>query len=231
MEDDCIVIEGSLSAHKAGQSARAQAKALRLPLSRRILCRLRGARIESDAWSRGADGEVRVGSELEKLPREQWFVFHDVILGTSNSNVDHLIIGPPGVFCVNAKNLSGSVWVAERALLHNGFKTDYLPKSTAEARRVKRCLDAAMQTDIHVQPMLVILCDHFTMKAPPSDVLVCALRTLRSSLLALPPHLDRRDAFAIASRADRPSTWRFDDTPRSARQQRNEPRAPSDSDA
>jgi hypothetical protein len=47
---------------------------------------------------RGAAGEEQVGALLEELDEEGWLVIHDATLG--NGNVDHILIGPPGVFTI-----------------------------------------------------------------------------------------------------------------------------------
>jgi len=58
-------------------------------------------------------GKADVGS----LRRLQGLLFQ--VASTSKGrgvNVDHLVIGPGGVFSLNAKNVKGSVWVADRTL-------------------------------------------------------------------------------------------------------------------
>jgi hypothetical protein len=59
---------------------------------------------------RGATGEERVGGLLEELAgRDDWHVIHDVSLG--RGNVDHILIGPPGVFTVETKSHPGPIRV------------------------------------------------------------------------------------------------------------------------
>lgn len=59
---------------------------------------------------RGAAGEEHVGSLLEELSDGGWQVIHDVSLG--RGNVDHILIGPAGVFTVETKSHPGPVRVA-----------------------------------------------------------------------------------------------------------------------
>lgn len=123
--DDQYFVTGrpSLAARQAGAGAREKAKEelAKAPLRSR-LGRIVRVHTDERAWRRGADGEERMGRILERLPRG-WHVFHDLTIGSRGANIDHLVIGPAGVFTVNTKNLAGSVWVASRALLHNGRKT------------------------------------------------------------------------------------------------------------
>ena len=48
------------------------------------------------AWAVGAEGERRVGQALTHLP-PGWLVLHDRLLmpGLAESNIDHLVVGPP----------------------------------------------------------------------------------------------------------------------------------------
>lgn len=58
---------------------------------------------------RGASGEEQVGALLDALPREEWEVIHDATLG--RGNVDHILLGPAGVFTVETKSHPGPVRV------------------------------------------------------------------------------------------------------------------------
>ncbi|MGO9490119.1 MAG: nuclease-related domain-containing protein [Solirubrobacteraceae bacterium] len=58
---------------------------------------------------RGALAEEHVGGLLDQLPREGWRVIHDASLG--RGNVDHIAIGPPGVFTIETKSHPGPVRV------------------------------------------------------------------------------------------------------------------------
>ena len=62
---------------------------------------------------RGALAEEHVGGLLDQLPRDRWRVIHDATLG--RGNVDHIVIGPPGVFTIETKSHPGPVRVGARA--------------------------------------------------------------------------------------------------------------------
>ena len=57
---------------------------------------------------RGATGEEEVGGLLDELPGD-WRVIHDASLG--RGNVDHILIGPAGLFTVETKSHPGPVRV------------------------------------------------------------------------------------------------------------------------
>jgi hypothetical protein len=61
------------------------------------------------AWRRGAKGERRTARQLDRLTGEGFVVFHDLAVPGSPANVDHLVIGPSGVFVIDSKQWTGSV--------------------------------------------------------------------------------------------------------------------------
>jgi hypothetical protein len=59
------------------------------------------------AWRRGAAGERRTARLLEPLERHGWAVLHDLAVPGSRANLDHLVIGPGGVFAIDSKQYRG----------------------------------------------------------------------------------------------------------------------------
>ncbi len=71
---------------------------------------------------RGEAGEIAVASRLQSLP-DTFFVIHD--LATPSGNLDHVVIGPTGVFAIDAKSWKGVVSAdAKGELLRNNQPTD-----------------------------------------------------------------------------------------------------------
>jgi hypothetical protein len=72
------------------------------------------------AWRQGAEGEERLGHHLDQLTEEGFVILHDRRVPRSPANIDHLVIGPTGVFVVDAKNFShqlslnkGTLWTGK----------------------------------------------------------------------------------------------------------------------
>jgi hypothetical protein len=89
---------------------------------------------------RGASGEEHVGGLLDGLVGSGWVVIHDASLG--RGNVDHILIGPPGVFTVETKSASGPVRVGR---LHGGL----LRQAQAQRQSMERV------TGVSVEPLVV----------------------------------------------------------------------------
>lgn len=54
------------------------------------------------AWERGAVGEERLAKRLSELP-EAFRILHDRRIRGTRANIDHLVVGPTGVWVIDAK--------------------------------------------------------------------------------------------------------------------------------
>jgi hypothetical protein len=77
-------------------------------------------RSDPSRWARGAAGEIVTAAMLEALPRARWVVLHDLALPGSRANVDHLVIGPTGIWVVDTKAYRARVTVRWRQVLVAG---------------------------------------------------------------------------------------------------------------
>jgi Nuclease-related domain len=89
---------------------------------------------------RGARAEEQVGRLLEDLPRERWEVIHDATLG--RGNVDHIVLGPAGVFTVETKSHPGPIKIGR---LHGKM----LAQAQAEGKAI------GWVTGVEAQPLIV----------------------------------------------------------------------------
>ena len=55
------------------------------------------------AWASGAYGEMRLGAKLNELEGDGVLALHDRRVPGSRANIDHIAIGPSGVFVIDAK--------------------------------------------------------------------------------------------------------------------------------
>ena len=59
------------------------------------------------AWRRGAAGERHTARLLAGLERHGWTVLHDLAVPGSRANIDHLVVGPGGMFVIDSKHYRG----------------------------------------------------------------------------------------------------------------------------
>jgi Nuclease-related domain len=75
---------------------------------------------EAVAWRRGAAGERRTARLLGPLERHGWAVLHDLAVPGSRANIDHLVIGPGGVFVIDSKQYQGRLQLDRSGRLWHG---------------------------------------------------------------------------------------------------------------
>ena len=127
----------------------------------------------ADLWEKGADGEAAVARALDALP-EGWVALHDLAWpGRQRANLDHVVIGPGGVFVIDAKNWSGRVEVRGQVLMQNGRRRESAVSSVTAAA-------IAVQDIVSPVPCTGVLC--FVREEPVSasswNVSVCSTANL-----------------------------------------------------
>jgi hypothetical protein len=211
--DEGQAAERDLAATRAGALAREQALAHRSAAPfRTLLARLVGVHTDERAWRIGADGEERVGRQLEVLARKdpRWRFLHAIPVGERGSDIDHLVVGPGGVFTINTKNHpGGKVWVGGDVVLINGRRQPYIRNSRFEANRASSALTAAAGQPVNVRAVVVLVgAPDLTVKTAPADVAVLYRGGLVRWLRRQPESLDDAAIRAVFEAARRPSTWR-----------------------
>ena len=151
---------------------------------RRRLARLLGADpLHPDAatWYRGALDERRVGGILTALG-DGWRGLHAVPRGGGDSGIDHLVVGPPGVFTI----------------------TSGIASAELEARVASRSLTRA--TGVPVGAAAIVVDPGNRPDVPAAVTVVPAGRLLRH-LRGLPAVLGPDLAASIARAAEEWTTW------------------------
>ncbi|MGE9809050.1 nuclease-related domain-containing protein [Janibacter sp. G1551] len=150
------------------------------------------------AWAAGAEGERRVAAALATLP-EAWTVLHDRLLapGRSPVNLDHVVVGPGGVFLIDAKNWKGSITAWEGNLYqHTGNqaarRTESKHAEVAKVHGMARYL--AAEAGLAVTPVICLAGPHEADFGQPQDirgVVVIGASRVSAWLRSLPVCLDR----------------------------------------
>ncbi|MET0975815.1 MAG: nuclease-related domain-containing protein [Leifsonia sp.] len=162
---------------------------------------------DSRSWYVGAMGELAVAERLKQLGAD-WTVLHSVPVGRGEADIDHVVIGPSGVYTINTKHHEDAqVWVGSHKLLVNGHATDHLRNAVHEARRAGGLLTEATGLDVVVTPVVVLVgARSLTIRQQPSGVMVLTdsqlLRWLRRRRRT--PVLDTAP---IVGAAEDPATW------------------------
>lgn len=163
---------------------------------------------ESRSWYSGALGEIEVGRQLARLG-PAWRVLHSVPVGQRDSHIDHVVIGPGGVFTLNTKRHDGkTVWVGGKTIMVNGAKVSFIRNSEFERKRAAKLLQTAANFPVPVHPVLVVPgAMQLTIKQRPADVAVLSTRQLLGWLSKKRPVLNPWHVGTIFSAANQWSTW------------------------
>ncbi|WP_433953923.1 nuclease-related domain-containing protein [Curtobacterium flaccumfaciens] len=167
-------------------------------------------RPEARSWFKGAIGERQVAAQLEELGPD-FTVLHAVPIGKGSTDIDHIVVGPTGVFSINTKNHSGhAVWAGGRTLMVNGQRTPHLHRALAEGERATALLSAAAGGPILVQPILVVEAAELRFGKKPPAVVVLEPERVGSWIRGLlRAHSDEAVRF-LSMLAEERGTWHVD---------------------
>jgi hypothetical protein len=155
---------------------------------------------EAIAWRRGATGERRTARLLGPLERQGWVVLHDLAVPGSRANLDHLVIGPGGVFVVDSKQYRGRLQLDPSGRLWHG-RYPLIPT----LRAVEFEADRAAQVLADPQVVVPIVAVHDAQvpwgKVVTQGVPVVSARRLPSMLRTLPAVLGPERVAVLANQA------------------------------
>jgi hypothetical protein len=153
------------------------------------------------AWRRGAVGERRTARLLAPLERQGWAILHDLAVPGSRANIDHLLIGPGGIFVIDSKQYRGQLRLDSSGRLRHGR---YPLVSTLQAASFEA--DQAGQVlpnpGVVVVPIVAIHGAQVPWgKVVMNGVPIVAARRLPSMLRALPAALGPERVADLANQA------------------------------
>ena len=156
---------------------------------------------DASAWRRGAAGERRTARLLDPLARHGWAVLHDLAIPGSQANLDHLVIGPSGVFVIDSKQYRGRLQLDPTGRLWHGRHplAPTLRAADFEADQAARVLP---DPGVAVVPIVAVHGAQVPWgKVVMDGVPVVSARRLPSMLRALPAVLGPERVAALADQA------------------------------
>ncbi len=118
------------------------------------------SRTTLSAFIKGAAGEERVAQALAFLPGG-WDVFHGVpptrrTPWPARFDLDHVVLGPSGVFVIETKNWTGSIQIQDNAILYQGRPPSRPPLDQVRhsARELAARIEGVCGARVAVHPIL-----------------------------------------------------------------------------
>ncbi|WP_030171058.1 nuclease-related domain-containing protein [Spirillospora albida] len=117
------------------------------------------------AWRKSSAAERRTEKQLRSLERNGYLVLHARAVprddeGVSDGQIDHLVIGPSGVYAIDSENWDKRLPVrtlSHRKLFHGPFnRKDRLDEARWEADQASRIIGGQVGFDVPVQPSVAI---------------------------------------------------------------------------
>lgn len=152
----------------------------------------------------GRDGERIVAEHLEQLAKFGYTTLHDIVGG--DFNVDHVLIGPGGIFAIETKTRSKSGGVEETVVFDGAeiyihgkpINPNPLSQAKANARWLKELLKDSTGRNFSVGAVVLFPGWYVEQKSKPGDATVLNPKYLEACLKNKPPVLSLEDASLAA---------------------------------
>ena len=197
-----------LAANRAGQVGDRHAAELRRKAPvRAALSRLFDLRTDERHRRLVAAAERRVARELDHLPRS-WHVLHSVPVAHSETGLDHVVVGPAGVYLLDSKfHPDGLVLVDGSSIRVNGVPVDDVSVVRRDARAATDLLSAACGRPVDVHGVVVLIDGELRIGRQPDDVTVVTRKQVTTWLRRRPKTLNAEEIAEVYAMARRSTTW------------------------
>jgi hypothetical protein len=156
---------------------------------------------DATAWRREAVGERRTARLLGQLERHGWAVLHDLAVPGSRDNLDHLVIGPGGVFVIDSKQYRGRLQLDSSGELWHG-RYPLAPAVRAVSFEADQAAQVLPDRGVVVVPVVAVHGAQVPWgKVVIDGVPVVPARRLPSMLRALPAVLGPERVAGLADQA------------------------------
>lgn len=156
---------------------------------------------------RGERGELRVAEVLDDLRSFGYHAFHDLV--RDGFNIDHVVVGPAGVFAIETKFRGGGGEIEFRngeGLFVGGYpeEKDCLKQARGNAFEVNRIIKQNCNFDEWVWPIVVFVGDWRVKNDwQTTDARVFTTDKLLNHIVSQQPRLKRSEIKLIATHLDR----------------------------
>jgi hypothetical protein len=166
------------------------------------------------AASEKRDDDLRSRSEhlvtarLRLLETSGWRTVHAIPIGASGCNIDHLVIGPGGVFALSVfRERATHVWARGDTIVVDGDRKSWIQETSFVAGRAARMLSTRCEFAVRVQPVVVVVDALRLTVEPGSEAHVTNRTRLLSWIETHARRLSDEELDVIDDTARHPETW------------------------
>lgn len=141
---------------------------------------------------RGALAEEKVALQLSGLP-EGYYGFHDISF--DGFNIDHVAVGPGGIFVLETKSHGGTIDARDNSLLLNGKppQKNFLNQVWSQTKNMQEYLWKMTSKELKIKPVLCFTNAYVKVRRPVKGVDVVSLKYLNTYLKRQPGILETAD--------------------------------------
>lgn len=129
---------------------------------------------KGSSWIKGEKGEKIVSRHIKGLPNG-YHIFEDVTIPNGKGNIDHLVIGPTGIFVIETKNYSGSFqiygdkWKRKNRFSYSNIKSSPGKQAKRNSFDLSKLLNSkkVVKRKIWVNAVVSLLCEDFKVMKKP----------------------------------------------------------------
>ncbi|WP_273000884.1 nuclease-related domain-containing protein [Hydrogenibacillus schlegelii] len=150
-----------------------------------------------DRALQGARGEERVETILSTLP-DTYDVFHD--LPCPVGNIDHIVVGPTGIFVIETKSHRGEITVSsDGSLLRDGrpLEKNVVSQVWRQTMWLKEILESRLGHSVFIHPFLVFVNGFVQVYRPVQGVTVLPGKWLAETITKKPSRLTEQQVSEI----------------------------------
>jgi len=147
---------------------------------------LREYRIYNAGW----EGEKQVSKLLNSKLSDDYFLINDLYLHDGGGDIDHVVLGPTGIFVLETKNWSGDItcigdeWQRVGKRSFKGSPSLQVKKNAAKIKRIIYSSQAFRSLGIGVEGIVVFTNNHATLHLNNPTVLILTLPQLLNHITA-----------------------------------------------
>ncbi|PKL66713.1 MAG: nuclease [Methanobacteriales archaeon HGW-Methanobacteriales-1] len=145
--------------------------------------------LKGKGWAKGLVGENIVSDYLKQLPTD-YFIYNDVNLPGKKGNIDHVVIGPNGIFVIETKSYSGKYlikgndWFYYKGGNYHTVKTNPAHQVIRNTMELRKFMESkGVDTSIWFQAIVAFKNSDFQVKEKPKAYKVLIPETVPKYIL------------------------------------------------